>query len=148
MVVNRPKYNDTTVINKIAVISDKEFCLYLFLSLPHGKELQLVPTKSWPLRKLHKITGRIWARTEYKYDRRERVRLLEYCLKADHRGCHVFLTHSPSYEVCDSEIHSVNTETAKEQQALEVSQAFFVFARKWGRFWSVVVIPLERNKTV
>lgn len=119
---------------------------HLLLSLPHGKKLQLVATKTRPLRKLHQITGRIRARTQDKDDWRVRVGLLEYRLKTDHGRGHVLLAHASCHEVCDGEVHPVDAEAAKKQEALEICQAFLVLAGERGGFWRVVVIPLKRNE--
>lgn len=118
---------------------------YLFLSLSHGKELQLVATKAWPLSQLHQITSRIRARTENEDDWRERVGLLENRLKTNHGRGHVLLAHSSCHEIRDGQVNPVHAEATQEKKALEVCQLLFVTAGEGGGFRRVVVTPLEKK---
>lgn len=119
---------------------------YLFLSLSHSKELQLVATKSWSLSQLHQITGGIRAGTENEDYRRERVGLLEYRLKTNHGRGHVLLAHSSCHEIRDGEVNPVHTEATQEKKSLEVCQLLFVTAGEGGRFWRVVIAPLKKKR--
>lgn len=119
---------------------------YLFLSLTHCKELQLISTKAWSLSQLHQVTSRVRTGAENEDYWRERVGLLKYRLKTDHRRRHIFLAHSASHEVRDGQINSIHTETAQEKKTLKVCQFFFVTTRKRGGFWCILVTPLKRNE--
>lgn len=119
---------------------------YLFLSLTHCKELQLISTKAWSLSQLHQVTSRVRTGAENEDYWRERVGLLKYRLKTDHRRRYIFLAHSASYEVRDGQINSIHTETAQEKKTLKVCQFFFVTTRKRGGFWCILVTPLKRNE--
>lgn len=98
----------------------------LLLALPHGQELDPVPSEARPLGQLHEVGGRVRAGAEDEDDGRVGGALLKDGLEADHRRLDV-----PGEKRRGEREHTVPTASGAQEDSLKRKQELPPTSRPW-----------------